>query len=116
MSNDGDRNRYVHFYKLSGAEDGSNEPVEDPWVYHKSKWANIKGERGMGTIRAAAAAGGVNTPLNKYSYNISYDRSITVGMQLRDPDGDRLNIIAVNHDKANRDWTDVVCEVGGANG
>lgn len=116
MTNIGDHNRRVAFWKLSGAEDGANEPVADPWVLHKEKWAAIKGETGMGSIRAAASAGGVNTALDRYSFRINYDTSITIGMQLRDRQGGRFNVIAVRHDSQDRNWTDVVGEVGGANG
>lgn len=112
----GDKNRRYEFWKLSGAEDGANEPIADPWVLHKSKWGQIKGETGMGSIRSAASAGGVNTPLDHYSIRINYDTSITVAMQVRDPVGNRLNVVRVGHDHADREWTDVVCEVGGANG
>ena len=116
MTNIGDHNRRVAFWKLSGAEDAANEPVADPWVLHKEKWAAIKGETGMGSIRAAASAGGVNTPLDRYSFRVSYDLSLTVGMQLRDRQGGLFNVIAVRHDPQDRNWTDVVGEVGGANG
>jgi len=112
----GDRNRLVEFWKDSGAVDEANEPVPDPWVLHKKKWAHIKGETGMGTIRAAASAGGINTPLDRYSFRINYDKSITVGMQVREKDGTRYNILSVRHDKVDRNWTDVVAETGGSNG
>lgn len=116
MSNLGDKNRRVEFWKLSGAEDGANEPVADPWVLHKAKWANFKAQRGMGAIRAAASAGGINTPLDRYSVSVDYDTSITVDMQMRDRNGNRFNILSVVHDFADREFTDVVCELGGANG
>jgi SPP1 family predicted phage head-tail adaptor len=112
----GNFNRKIDFYRDSGAVDEANEPVVDPWVFHKSRWAQIKGETGMGSIRAAASAGGVNTPLDRYSFRINYDTSIKVGMQIRERDGTRYNIVSVRHDKADRDWTDVVGETGGANG
>lgn len=111
----GAKNRLIHFWKDSGAVDEANEPVPDPWVFHKSKWAQIKGETGMGAIRSSAEAG-VNTPLNRYSFRINYDTSITVGMQIREKDGTRYNILAVRHDKADREWTDVIGETGGSNG
>ena len=51
MTNIGDHNRRVAFWKLSGAEDGANEPVDDPWVLHKEKWAAY-----WGPIKAAEKA------------------------------------------------------------
>lgn len=117
MSEIGVRNRRIAIWRDSGAVDGANEPVADPWVLHKEKWVHIKGETGMGAIRGAAGqTGGINTPLNRYSFRGSYDTSITVGMQVRERDGTRYDIIAVRHDKADRDWTDIVAETGGANG
>lgn len=112
----GEKNRRIEFWKRTGATDSANQPMPTAWVLHKPKWARIRGETGMATIRAASSAGGVNTPLDRYSFRIGYDVSITVDMQIREHDGTRYNILAVRHDKATRDWTDVVAETGGANG
>ena len=112
----GKRNRRIEIWKESGAVDGANQPIPDDWLLHAAKWAHIKGETGMGAIRSAAQRDNVNTPLDHYSYRIAYDTSITVEMQLREPDGTRANIITVRHDKENRNWTDIVCQIGGANG
>lgn len=112
----GEYNRRIEIWKPSGAVDAANQPLPDAWVLHKRRWAHVRGETGMGAIRAAAAAGGINTPLDRYSFRINYDRTISTDMQIRDPDGDRFNILAVRHDKADREWTDIVAELGGANG
>lgn len=112
----GEYNRRVEIWKLTGGVDAANQPLPTAWVLHKRKWARVKGETGMGTIRAAASAEGINTPLDRYSFRVNYDRSITTGMQLRTPEGDRLNIVAVRHDMADKWWTDAVAELGGANG
>lgn len=111
----GDRNRRIEIWRNSGAVDAANEPVADPWVLHKGKWAQIKGESGMASIRSSAAQG-IQTPLDRYSFRINYDPSITADMQIRERDGTRYNILAVRHDKENRDWTDLVGETGGSNG
>lgn len=112
----GRKNRLVEFWTLSGAVDGANQPIPDDYVFVKRKWAEVKGETGLGSIRSAASAGGINTPLDRYSYRVNYDPSLNIGMQLRDADGTRLNILAVRHDKAARKWSDVVCEQGGKDG
>jgi len=112
----GEHNRLVEIWSPTGAVNSANEPLPDAWALHKSKWARIRGETGMGTIRAAAAAGGVHTALDRYSFRVSYDTSITNKMQIRERDGTRYNILTVRHDKADRDWTDIVAETGGANG
>lgn len=112
----GEKNRLIHIWKRSGAVDAANQPLPDSWVLHKSKWSRIRGETGMATIRAAASAEGIHTPLDRYSFRVNYDKSITVTMQIRGPGDARYNIIAVRHDEAMRDWTDIVAEIGGANG
>jgi SPP1 family predicted phage head-tail adaptor len=109
----GQKNRRVEIWQRTGAVDSANDPLLDAWALHKTKWAKIKGETGMGAIRGAD---GINTPLDRYSFEINYDTSITVGMQLRERDGSRHNIIAVRHDKARRNWTHIVTEIGGSNG
>lgn len=112
----GNRNRRIEIWQPSGAVNEANEPIPDDWVFVKSRWANIKGETGLGSIRAAGAAGGIHTPLDRYSFRVNYDTSITVEMQVRDPEGTRYNILGVRHDKENREWTDIVGETGGSNG
>lgn len=111
----GDRNRRIEIWQHDGSLDEANQPNPDGWVKVKERWANIKGESGLGSIRTAATAG-IHTPLDRYSFRVNFDPSITVEMQLREKDGTRYNIVAVRHDKANREWTDIVGETGGANG
>lgn len=112
----GERNRRIEVWKPTGAVDAANQPLPNAWVLHKAKWAHVKGETGMAAIRSAAQSEGINTPLDRYSYRVAYDTSVTVDMQIREHDGSRLNIIGVRHDRANRDWTDIIAEVGGSNG
>lgn len=112
----GAKNRLIHIYVLGDEYDDANEPVDDPWVFQKQKWADVRGESGLASIRSAAAAGGVHTPLDRYSFRFNYDKSLNVTMQLRDPEGTRYNVVAVRHDVADRNWTDVVGETGGADG
>lgn len=110
----GEKNRIIEIWKHDGTLDAANTPTPTGWFKFKEKWARIRGETGMATIRAAAAADNINTPLDRYSFRVNYDTQIDVTMQLREPNGDRYNIIAVRHDKADRDWTDIVAETGGS--
>ena len=112
----GEHNRRIEIWKFSGAKNAANEPLPNAWTLHKRKWARIRGETGMATIRAAATAGGVNTPIDRYSFRVNYDTSITVEMQVRERDGTRYNVLSVRHDKADREWTDIVAETGGSDG
>lgn len=113
----GKKNRLVEFYKPAGNTDAGNEPTAPQWIFFKRKWASILGETGMGTIRSSVMAGNtIGTPLNRYSFRVDYDPSINESMQVRDRTGMHMDIITVRHDLANREWTDVIAEVGGANG
>ena len=115
--NIGNRNRLIEIWKPTGAVDGANEPLPDAWEFHKSRWAEIKGESGMASIRAASSADGIVTPLNRRSFRINHTPDITIDMQVREHSGTvRSQIVAVRHDDANREWTDVITETGGANG
>ena len=111
MADIGARNRLFRFYKRSEEVNAANEPVG--WVFHKQKWAEVKGESGMGSIRAAASAGGVVTPLDRYSLRVSYDLSIDSTMQARDSEGWCYEVLAVRHDKARRNYSDIVVESSG---
>lgn len=111
----GEKNRIIEIWAHNGVLDAANRPTPAGWYKLKEKWARIRGETGMATIRAAAAADNINTPLDRYSFRVNYDTSIDVTMQIRDTTGDRYNIIAVRHDKADREWTDIVGEIGGSN-
>lgn len=113
--NIGERNRRIEIWQPTGGKDAANEPLANAWALFKSKWAHVRGESGLGTIRSAASAGGIHTPLDRYSFRVNYDPSITVKMQVREHDGTQYNIVAVRHDKAHRNWTDIVAETGGAN-
>lgn len=112
----GEKNRFIEIYRPSGEVDSANEPVADPWTLHKTKWAEVKGETGMGNIRSAASAGGINTPLNRYSFRVNYDVSIDNTMQIRDRIGNRFDVVNVLHDHARRVDTWIVADVGGSNG
>lgn len=110
----GEKNRFVTINKHSATVDTANELVE--WVLHKKKWAQILGQTGMVRIRSEASAGGVNTDLQRYSFRVNYDLSLTSAMQVVDPNGIEYDIESVNHDHAGRSYTDLVCQQGGSNG
>lgn len=113
----GNKTREIELWVPITALDGANEPTgDDPWSFYATRWAEVKGETGMGSIRSAANAGGVNTPLNRYSFRLNYDKTIDSTMQVRTPEGDRMDVVSVLHDLARRTYTDVVCQVGGSNG
>lgn len=110
----GERNRRVEIWAHDGTVNSANMPLPSGWSLFRRKWVKIKGETGLGSIRNAASSG-VTVPLNRYSYRGSYDRQITAGMQVRFM-GLQLDIIDVRHDDADREWTDIIVQEGGANG
>lgn len=114
MGTIGEKNRRIAIWKHNGSLTPANQPTPNGWELFKEKWARIRGETGFATIRAAASAGGITTPLDRYSFRIGFDKSIDVTMQIRQRDGSRLNIVAVRHDEAGREWTDIVGEIGGS--
>jgi SPP1 family predicted phage head-tail adaptor len=110
----GEKNRYITINKRDETVDTANESVG--WVLHKKKWAQIVGMSGMVRIRSEASAGGVNTDLQRYSFRVNYDLSLTSAMQVVDGNGIMYDVQSVNHDHAHREHTDLVCQQGGANG
>lgn len=106
----GERNRRVEIWQHDGTRNAANMPLPSGWKLRGYKWVQIKGDTGMGTIRGAATSG-VTTPIRRYSYRGSYDRTITEGMQVRFM-GLRLDIVDVRHDDADREWTDMIVQEG----
>ena len=86
----GEYNRLIAIWKPTGAVNEANEPTGE-MVLHKNKWARIRGETGMSTIRAAAR-GGVSTRRWIIFVPRQLRQSITVEMQIRERDGTRYNI------------------------
>lgn len=114
MPQQGFKTRQIDVYKPSPVVDSANQSHD--WVYVATKWAEIKGETGMGRIRSEASAGGIVTPLNRYSFRCNYDPTMDSTMQVRMADGTVMGVISVLHDLARRTYTDLVCETGGSNG
>lgn len=96
------------------ALDALDMPVvgDGAWLTHATVWANVKGSTGMGVIKANNEVG---TPVNAYSFRIRYKASVLIDMRVLFG-GDKYNIIDVRHDLADRQWTDLICHVGGNDG
>ena len=118
----GEKTRFITINKPSPVVDGGNESVG--WILHTTKWAEVKGQTGLGRIRAEASAGGINTDLQRYSFRVNYDLSLDNTMQIvqrvRQPDGSFVvvtyDIQSVSHDHATRENTYLICQEGGSNG
>lgn len=90
--------------------DDAGQPVET-WTDVASVWADILGATGMATIKAPLDG----VEINAYSFRIRYRTDINAGMRVVS-DGLNYDIKQVRHDLARREWTDLVCEVGGNDG
>lgn len=119
----GQLNRRFAVEKRDQTVDELNQPVLGAWVPQTTPqgaplilWGSIKGPSGMASIRGSEAQQGVPRDLTVYSVRIRYraDDSITVGMRLVHL-GMELDIKKLQHDFDRREWTDIVCEVGGSN-
>lgn len=112
----GQLNRLFTVEKRTETVDELNQPVPGDWTYHMQVWGNIKGPSGMSSIRGSEAAQGIPRDVSIYSVRIRYraDGSITSGMRLIHM-GMRLDIKKLQHDFERREWTDLICEVGGNN-
>lgn len=99
--------------KRTGAVDAANQPLDD-WTPVMSRWAKPLTASGMSVVRGSVD--GVEVSPTKYSWRIRYQPSgIDVGMRLNYK-GFIGDILDVRHDFAGRQWTDIVCQVGGKNG
>lgn len=108
----GDLTRKVLIEKPTDAVDAANQSL-DLWERHAEPWARPLGQTGMATIKGEQQ--GVDAAINRYSWRIRYNRTITTDMRLVE-DGLIHSIVAVKHDLDRRDWTDIVCEQGGNRG
>lgn len=105
-------NRLLRIEKKSGSKHPSGQPV-DAWELHKEKYGNIKSKSGSAATREN---GGVPNEAVPVSIRVRYDRTITTDMRVVDPEGTIFSIGTISHDHADREWTDLVCTVGGNNG
>lgn len=116
----GDLDRLVTIRKRAGV-DAAGQPL-DTWVnVAVGVWANIGGQTGKGAIFRPQAD--VPAAVKRYSVRVRYRTDVMEGMQVLEHGADGLpdeasamRIVLVQMDKARRQWTDLVCEVGGNNG
>jgi head-tail adaptor len=115
----GGHNRRIVIEARAPGTDAANRP-NGAWTEFKRKWTKIAGATGMGAIRQADTDG-VTRAIDQYSFRIRFDRSITDAMRVRElidgvAQSQAFDILQVRHDLARREWTDIVCEVGGNDG
>lgn len=111
MTEIGQLNRRVYIQKRAGA-DGGGQPL-DNWTAFATVWANVKGQSGKGAIVDGQA--GVPASVARFSVRIRQRTDIDDSMRLLVA-GVPYDIRLVLQDEETRQWTDLVCELGGNNG
>jgi SPP1 family predicted phage head-tail adaptor len=107
--NAGSLNRRITIQKPVNAQDEAGQQLQ-AWDTVCQRWANVSGQTGMGTITGAQE--NVSASVERYSIRIRYFEGVAAGM--RAVLGDKVfTIRQVRHDIAKRDYTDLVCELGG---
>lgn len=110
----GDLNRQIIIQRRVPGETPEGQPV-DVWVDVATVWASIRGQTGMGSI--TGLQDDVAASIERYSYRIRYRTGIDAGMRIYEvATGDVADIRQVRMDRAHREWTDLVTEVGGNEG
>lgn len=104
-------NRVVIQRRVPGV-DAAGQPI-DAWMEVATAWANIKGQTGMGSITSPRE--NVSASIERYSIRIRYREGLDSGMRVLFG-GAVFDIKQVRMDFLARQWTDLVCELGGNDG
>lgn len=116
----GTLNRRGTIQQRQGGEDDAGQPI-DVWAAVAKVWANVKGQSGMGTI--TGLQDNVAASIDRYSIRIRYRTGLDAGMRwcFNDADDEPIEsapfeIRQVKMDFDRKEWTDLVCELGGSDG
>lgn len=107
--NAGDLRRRVRIERRVSGVDEIGQPVS-AWETVAEVWADIRGQTGMGTITRQQE--GVPASVERYSIRIRYRDGITAGMRVV-YGAHVFDIRQVRMDFEGREYTDLVCELGG---
>jgi len=107
----GDLNRRITIQQHVEGQHEDGQPFDD-WQDVATVWANVKGQSGLGAIKAAQD---VPLSVTRYSFRIRYRTGLDAGMRVL-LGTDAYDITLVQMDEAGREWTDLVCNRGGNNG
>jgi SPP1 family predicted phage head-tail adaptor len=125
----GDLSRFLRIQRRQAGVDSLNRPLTT-WEPVVGVWGQPRGRTGMGTIRAQEE--GVPADVSQYSFRIRYrPNGLDAGMRIAvdervrtrvaDADVDTIHtryyeITNITHDLDRREWTDLVCRAGAADG
>lgn len=104
-------NRRITIQRRQTGEDEAGQPLLG-WEDVASVWANVLGQTGLGTIKTS---GTVAAAIKAYSFRIRFREGLDEGMRVVLA-GSPFDVKQVRMDYAGREWTDLVCEVGGSDG
>ena len=107
----GKLNRRILIQKRTPGTDEAGGPLLT-WCDVATVWANVAGDAGLATIRAS---GDLPAPIKRYSFRIRFREGLDEGMRVVLA-GEPFDVKQVRMDYAGREWTDLVCEVGGNDG
>lgn len=107
----GDLNRRITIQEHVQGQHGDGQPF-DEWQDVATVWANVKGQSGLGTIKAS---GDVPLSVTRYSFRIRYRTGLDSEMRVL-LGSDAYDITSVQMDEDSREWTDLVCNRGANDG
>lgn len=107
----GDLDTRVSILQKAAGKDAAGQS-STTWNVYAELWANIKHIRGYKAIQADQ-----DVSVTKTSITVRRRDDITVVMRLRDDaTGALYNIIAILPDRETREWTNLICQLGGVRG
>ena len=107
-------NERITIESRAAGVDAAGQP-NGAWSSFAIVWANVKGQTGMAVIRQSEPLDGVARALDSYSFRVRYRTDITTAMRINY----RSRYFDIKHVKLDydrKDYTDLVCEVGGNEG
>lgn len=111
----GEMNRKVKIERPNPLKDAMNVPLPG-YVQVFELWGKFLTATGMSTIRNAGPDG-VQKGVNAYSLRIRYRPvGIDESMRVNYKDQSYFDIIAIKHDHANKEWTDLILQAGAKDG
>ncbi|THJ30944.1 head-tail adaptor protein [Lampropedia aestuarii] len=107
----GKLNRRITIQTRRQGHDAAGQPL-DGWGNDLKLWAWVKAPTGSGMANAQE---GVARSITSYSIRVRYRPSLDNSMRVL-LKGVAYDVRLVSHDHAGREWTDLLCEVGGNDG
>lgn len=109
----GSLTRKLQIEQRSDEKDAANQPL-DNWIpFGRPVWGRPVGPNGMTVVRASHD--GVPIAPGRYSWRIRFKPTVTADMRVNYK-GLIFSIVDVRNDFAEKEYTDLVCELGGNNG